>query len=113
MKPGADVQSHTAEVGYWLGEPYWGKGLVTEALEALTKWVFMERQVDGVKTTRLWSVVWHENVGSMRCLEKCGYRPEGVFKGHAVKHGKIFDVHVFGLTKADWEIRWSNVFNNY
>lgn len=105
LKPGADVMAHTAEVGFWIGEAYWGKGYMTEALEGLTKWAFMERYADGVKTTRLWGGVYSGNGASMRCFEKCGYRPEGVLKGHCEKNGEVFDLHQFGLTKADWGAR--------
>lgn len=109
LKPGADVMAHTAEVGYWIGESFWGKGYITEALEAVTNWVFMERYADDVKTTRLWGGVYGVNGASMRCFEKCGYSKEGVLKGHCEKDGKVYDLHQFGLTKADWELRQSNL----
>lgn len=107
LKPGADVMAHTAEIGFWIGESHWGKGFTTEALAAMTEWVFKEREVDGIKTTRLWGGVFSGNEGSMRCFAKCGYPPEGVLKGHVVKHGQIYDLHQFGMTKADWEARMS------
>ncbi|KAF2175046.1 acyl-CoA N-acyltransferase [Zopfia rhizophila CBS 207.26] len=100
IKPGSDVQAHTAEIGYWVGEPFWGKGYLTEALEAMTDWVFRER---GDKYRRLWAGVFSGNPASMRCLEKCGYKLEGVMKAHVEKHGEIYDLHIWGLTRADWE----------
>ncbi|KAF2685614.1 acyl-CoA N-acyltransferase [Lentithecium fluviatile CBS 122367] len=106
VKPGSDVQSHTAEIGYWISEEHQGKGLVSEALGALTEWVFGEGKLnDGRKVRRLFAGVFGGNEASMRVLEKNGYRAEGVFKGHVEKHGVIRDMHWFGVTKDDW-LEW-------
>ena len=113
LKPGADVSSHTAEVGYWMGRSYWGKGYTTEVLKSFTKWVFQSWERDGQRIRRLGGNVFSGNVASMRCFEKCGYAKEGVLKGHGEKHGQVYDFHLFGLTKPDWEKRMSEVFNNY
>jgi ribosomal-protein-alanine N-acetyltransferase len=113
LKPGADVSAHTAEVGFWMGRSHWGKGYTTEALEGFTKWTFQNYVRDGQRTTRICANVFSGNVGSMRCFEKCGYAKEGVLKGHGEKRGQVYDFHLFGLTKPDWEKRMSEVFNNY
>jgi RimJ/RimL family protein N-acetyltransferase len=109
LKPGGDVQSHTAEVGFWIGQEFWGKGLVSEMLEELTEWVFTAeesklagKERDG-RWTRLFGTVFQENKGSMRCFEKCGYAHEGVLKGAVEKNGVVSDLYVFGLVKGDWE----------
>ena len=103
-KPGGDAQSHTGEVGYWISEEHAGKGLSTEVLAAYTEWVFTEGVMnDGRRLTRLFANVFSGNTASMRVLEKCGYRAEGVMKGHVEKHGVVYDTHVYGLTKGDWE----------
>jgi ribosomal-protein-alanine N-acetyltransferase len=104
LKLGADVYIHTAELGFWVDEKYWGKGYSSEILEAFTKWAFeVFEGKDGRRLRRLWGGVFSGNVGSMRCFEKCGYVREGVMKGHVEKHGQVLDLHVFGLTKADWQ----------
>lgn len=103
MKLGADVNAHTAEVGYWIGEKYWGVGYATEILEGFDKWAFEQWEKDGKRLRKLWGTVFSENKGSMRCLEKCGYSREGVLKDHVEKDGKVMDTHCFGLTKGDWE----------
>jgi ribosomal-protein-alanine N-acetyltransferase len=106
LKLGSDVSSHTAEVGFWIGEKYWGKGYMTEALGAFTKWSFESWEgKDGQKLRRLWAKVFTGNDGSMRCFEKCGYAKEGVLIGHCEKHGEVMDLHLFGLTKVAWEAR--------
>jgi len=109
LKLGADVMSHTAEVGFWVGEKHWGKGYVTEALEGMTRYCFESWEgKDGQRLTRLWGGVFGGNVGSMRCFEKCGYAKEGVMNGHAEKRGVVYDMHIYGLVKADWEGRQSS-----
>jgi [ribosomal protein S5]-alanine N-acetyltransferase len=96
IKPGTDVSTHTAEIGYWLGEEYWGRGIVSEALPAFTQWVWDNRDVD-----RLWAGVFDGNAPSRRLLEKAGYRYEGRMRGHVRKEGVVRDLHVYGMTKAD------------
>ncbi|KAI8939673.1 hypothetical protein NX059_003431 [Plenodomus lindquistii] len=113
LKYGVDVSSHTAEVGFWIGQNYWGKGYMTEVLEAFTRWTFMNQDPERPKTTRLVGHVFGGNIGSMRCFEKCGFTKEGVLKGHCEKNGEVKDLHIYGLIKADWEVRVSSVFNNY
>lgn len=113
LKPGTDISSHTAEVGYWIGEKYWGKGYTTECLDGFTKWCFSSESREGTKITKLWGGVIGGNGASMRCFEKCGYVKEGILKGHCEKHGEVYDMHLFGMTKTDWENRMSSVFNNY
>lgn len=58
-----------AEIGYWIGVPYWGQGLMTEAVNALIRYAFEER-----KLNRLWCGYFDGNEKSKRCQEKCGFR---------------------------------------
>ena len=113
LKLGADYSAHTAEVGYWIGRAYWGKGCMTEILNAFTNWTFTSWDKNGQKLTRLWGYVMGGNVASMRCFEKCGYAPEGVWKGHCEKNGELMDLHYFGLTKLDWKKRTNEGFENH
>lgn len=113
LKPGSDVNSHTAEVGYWIGKPFWGKGYTTEALEAFTKWTFESWEgKDGQRLKKLWAGVFSGNDASMRCLQKCGYTKEGIQKDQCEKNGQLLDLHLYGLAKRDWESRRTLVFNN-
>ncbi|KAF2702647.1 acyl-CoA N-acyltransferase [Pleomassaria siparia CBS 279.74] len=98
LRPGSDVSAHTAEVGYWLGEPFTGKGYVTEACQAMTDWTFTER---GDTYRKLTARVFSRHKASMRVLEKCGYKEEGVLKEHVRKHVEIWDLHLFGLLKRE------------
>jgi RimJ/RimL family protein N-acetyltransferase len=98
---GKDVSSHTAELGYWIGTEFAGKGIMTEVLDAFIDWMFSEKG----EIKRLCAQVFAPQKASMRCLEKCGFVAEGVMRGHAEKFGEVMDMHIFGLTKDDWEER--------
>lgn len=84
--PQFDVNFRTAEVGYWIGEPYWGNGLATRALRLMVNRIF--REYDFI---RLHALVFHINTASMRVLEKNGFVREGVMRKHVVKNGTIYD----------------------
>ena len=102
IKPGEDISTHTAEIGYWLGEEYWGQGIISEVLPAFTHWVWRNTEVE-----RLWAGVFDGNGASRRLLEKAGYRYEGSMRGHVRKEGIVKDLHIYGMTKADTTYEWS------
>lgn len=80
-----------AEVGYWLGESYWGKGIATHVLKELTTFVFLQYP----DIFRLEAIVAEYNPPSMRVLEKCGYEKEGVMKKKFLKNGVLWDLFLF------------------
>jgi len=81
-----DVYRLTAEIGYWIGEPYWGLGIATKAVGLLTEYGF--GQLDLV---RIFTGVFDFNKASQRVLEKSGFKLEGIFKKSIIKNGKIGD----------------------
>jgi RimJ/RimL family protein N-acetyltransferase len=81
-----DVERVSAEIGYWLGEEFWGRGITTAALEAVTVYAI---QTHGL--TRLYAVPFEWNPASFRVLEKAGYIQEGRLRRSAVKDGEIID----------------------
>jgi ribosomal-protein-alanine N-acetyltransferase len=81
-----DVERVSAEIGYWLGEPFWGRGIATEALRALTAYA-----VEHHHLTRIFAVPFASNTPSCRVLEKAGYLLEGRLRKSAVKDGAILD----------------------
>jgi ribosomal-protein-alanine N-acetyltransferase len=89
-----DVERLSAEVGYWLGEPYWGRGIVTAALRALTDAAFRDTDL-----IRLFAPVFAWNPASMRALEKAGYRREAVLVKSAVKDGVVIDQVIYAVTR--------------
>jgi len=88
--PFDDVERRTAEIGYWLAEPYWGRGIATEALAAVSDYAF--RAFDLV---RLQARVYEGNEASMRVLEKAGYELEGRLRKSVTKDGRTFDSFVY------------------
>jgi ribosomal-protein-alanine N-acetyltransferase len=90
-----DVHRLSAEIGYWLGEAYWGRGIMTEALRAVTAFAF---QAHGLQ--RIYAGVFEWNPGSMRVLEKAGYVREGVLRRSAIKDGKIIDQVLYAVTRG-------------
>jgi len=81
-----DVERVSAEIGYWLGEPFWGRGIVTEALIAVTA-----HAVRAHGLTRVFAVPFAWNPASLRVLEKAGYVREGVMRRSAIKDGRVID----------------------
>ncbi|MFR9165209.1 MAG: GNAT family N-acetyltransferase [Dysgonomonas sp.] len=92
--PGWDVERLNAEIGYWLGENYWGKGIMSAALKDVIDYVFSNTDF-----IRLFTSVYEYNKASMRVLEKVGFRKVGVMKRAAVKNNTIIDLHSYELLK--------------
>jgi RimJ/RimL family protein N-acetyltransferase len=82
----SDVDRVSAEVGYWLGEPFWGRGIATEALVAVTR-----HAVERYGVTRVYAVPFAYNAASCRVLEKAGYVLEARLRRSAIKDGQIVD----------------------
>jgi len=91
-----DVERVSAEIGYWLGEPFWGRGIATEALAAVTAYAM---QTHGL--TRVYAVPFAWNAASCRVLEKAGYVLEGRLRKSAIKDGKLTDQMQYACVLAD------------
>ena len=89
-----DVFRRSAEVGYWLGEPFWGQGIATQALRALTEYAFTTFDL-----VRLYATVKEWNPASARVLEKCGFTLEGRLRKSATKDGKTIDTLLYALVR--------------
>lgn len=85
-----DVHRHSAEIGYWLGEKYWGKGITTRAVRALTDYVFQHYHI-----YRIYAGIFEYNHASARVLEKAGYDLEARLKKNVTKNGKTVDELIF------------------
>ena len=95
--PGRDVERFSAEIGYWLGEAHWGKGIVSEAVRLVTDHAFRE-----MGYLRLFALPFADNVGSIRVLEKAGYEREGLLRASAVKFGEAKDQLLYARINGGW-----------
>jgi RimJ/RimL family protein N-acetyltransferase len=91
-EPGEGVFARSAEFGYWLAEPYWGRGITTEAARAVIP-VAMDR----LGLRRLEASVFAWNPASMRVLEKFGFTREGISRASVFKDGELIDRVVYAL----------------
>lgn len=94
--PFEDVHRYSAEVGFWLGEPFWNRGIISEALKIFCKYLFTN-----YKFNRLTANVFEGNLASMKVLLKAGFKLEGVLKQNVFKENKFLDNYVFGLLKEE------------
>jgi len=90
LVPGADIESRSAEVGYWIGPEYWNRGIATSALERICRYGFGELGFLRIFAT---PIAW--NPASFRVLEKAGFEREGIMRNACVKDGKIADMLLF------------------
>lgn len=90
-----DVNRNTAEIGYWIGEPYWNKGIATVAVKIMVTYGFEE-----LNFVRIHTGVFEYNDASKRVLEKCGFQLEGIFKKNVTKNGRIWDEYRYALCKV-------------
>jgi RimJ/RimL family protein N-acetyltransferase len=90
LRPGEDIARFSAEIGYWLGEEYWNRGIATEAVKAVTEYGFHT-----LGMTRIHAAVFAWNAASMKVLEKAGYTREGVLKSSAFKDRQLIDQVLF------------------
>ena len=87
-----DTTHKRAEFGYWLAKKRWGKGYMTEALNALVTFAFSD-----LKLVKVYAYTFLNNPASSRVLEKAGFEKEAVLKKHLSDHGKQIDVNMYGL----------------
>ncbi len=97
LMPGEDIDRTSAEIGYWLGREFWGRGIATDAVRAVTAYAF-----DNLGFTRVFAVPFARNPASARVLEKAGYTEEGMMRRSAVKDGVIIDQRLFAAYDDTW-----------
>jgi RimJ/RimL family protein N-acetyltransferase len=93
--PKQDVYRLTAEMGYWLAEPYWGKGIMTEAVARFTDYAFEQFQL-----VRIYAEPYAHNSASCRVLEKAGYVLEGRLRSSVIKDGRILDQLLYAQVRG-------------
>lgn len=91
MTPGKDVHRHSWEIGYWLGEPFWNKGIITQAIHQAELHIWKSHP----SVTRIFAKVFEHNSASMRALEKNGFQLEAVHKKAVLKNNILLDEYVW------------------
>ena len=95
-----DEQHQHAELGYWLGAPYWGKGYATEAAQAMLRYGF-----EDLALHRIFATHFKHNPASGAILKKLGMHYEGCQREHLLKWGRFVDSEMYGLLRHEWEAR--------
>ena len=91
-----NIHRQTAELGYYIAEEYWGKGIMTEAVNQICEYVFEKSDI-----VRIYAEPFAHNVASCRVLEKAGFQYEGTLRSNAVKNGKVIDMKMYSLLKSE------------
>jgi RimJ/RimL family protein N-acetyltransferase len=94
LMPGQDVHRFTAELGYWLGEPFWGKGIMTEAVRTLSEYALNE-----LGFCRIYAEPYTTNLASARVLEKSGFVLEGILRASVYKDKNTLNQFIFAKVK--------------
>lgn len=95
LRPGTDIERIGAELGYWLGEMFWNRGVATSAIRLVTDYAFNKKRLE-----RVFAVPFTTNVASCRALEKAGYEREGTMRRSAIKDGRIVDQYLYARVRT-------------
>ncbi|HVU12591.1 MAG TPA: GNAT family protein [Phototrophicaceae bacterium] len=91
-----------AELGYWIGKPYWNQGYASEAARRLVDYCFAELGLQ-----RVYASYFSQNIASRRVMEKAGMTYEGTLREHLERFGKFQDIGCCGILRREWEARQS------
>ena len=91
-----NIHNKTAELGYYIAEEYWGKGIMTEAVKQLCDYVFSHTDI-----IRIYAEPFSYNIGSCRVLEKAGFQYEGTLRSNALKNGNVLDMKMYSKLKTE------------
>jgi ribosomal-protein-alanine N-acetyltransferase len=93
-------EQHRAELGFWLGKPFWGQGITSEAVALMLDFGFKK-----LRLRRILAMVFHHNPASMKVLKKNGFVREGVLRQWMHQRGTLIDLHMFGILKEEYKAR--------
>ncbi|MBN1406970.1 MAG: GNAT family N-acetyltransferase [Calditrichaceae bacterium] len=93
-----------AELGYWIGKPYWNKGYATEAAEAMLKFGF-----EDINLNRIHAHYFARNPASGKVMEKLGMRYEGTLRDDIKKWGKFEDIKIYGILKSEYHSKYADI----
>lgn len=93
-----NIHFRTAEMGYYIGEEFWNKGIATEAVKKACNYVFNNSDI-----IRIFAEPFARNVASCKVLEKAGFTCEGTLRANAVKNGAVEDMKIYSIIKSGFE----------
>lgn len=93
LRRNPDVERCSAEIGYWVGRVFWGRGIVTAAVRAVSRY-----GLESLGLERVYALPFARNAASCRVLEKAGFTQEGVLRKAAIKNGEVLDEAMFAIT---------------
>lgn len=94
-----NIHAQSAEMGYYVGEPYWGQGFATDAVRQVCRYIWEHTDI-----LRIFAEPFAYNQASCRVLEKAGFQLEGTMRSHAVKNGKVLDMKLYALVRAPHDV---------
>ncbi len=98
LHPQTDIFIKNMELGYWLAEPFWGKGIITRAIAQMLRFGFTQYAID-----RIFARPFGTNIASQKALEKNKFILEATFHNTIYKHGEYLDELVYAIRRHDWE----------
>lgn len=96
LSPGSDIHKQSVELGYWLSEDFWNRGIASAAVKSVTEYA-----LNNLGFIRIFAMVFTKNHASRRVLEKNGYFLEGILRNHATKNGRIIDMALYSFVETD------------
>jgi [ribosomal protein S5]-alanine N-acetyltransferase len=93
-----NIRDGIAEIGYWIGVPFWGRGYASEAARAVVRYGFEERGFH-----RIFAQHFTRNPASGRVLQKVGMTYEGLLRGHLKKWDEYLDLACYGILRSEWK----------
>lgn len=99
LQAGKSFTGGRAELGYYIAEKYWGRGIMTEAVKQVCEYVFDKSDI-----IRIYAEPFANNTASCKVLEKAGFQCEGILRSNAVKNGKVMDMRMYALLKTEFHI---------
>lgn len=98
-----NIHRRTAELGYYIAEEYWGKGIMTEAVIQTCEYVFEKSDI-----IRIYAEPFAYNTASCRVLEKAGFQYEGTLRDNAVKNGRVIDMKMYSFLKNESRVSFTD-----
>lgn len=95
--PNHDTNRFSVEIGYWLGEPFWNRGITTKAVKAFCNYLFTNFDFNHITAS-----IYEGNDSSICVIQNAGFLLEGILRKHVFKGDKFLDQYIYGILKEEW-----------